>query len=369
MNKNNITAVINKQRANKKGEYPLRIRTTIKREISYYPTGIMLSLDQWDGVKIINHANKVLLNTLLRNKLNAIERNLLEFEITGKDNLLSKKNLSLTFNEFATKKITGWASSYGKDTIKHRWHFLGRVNECLPGIKLMDIDIETLTTIENFCRNLGNSNNTITSYTKFVKTIVNAAVADKIIPVSPLLGAKGVKYVNPLRQSLTIDELNSFESFADNVEHTKFLRNVAAHFILSAYCGLRYADIKTYNGVQNGKILLQTSKTGQVVSIYATDQIKASSERLVHKIPSNQKCNDALKTICDRLKIKKLITFHCARHSFGCNYMLHGGRIEVLSRLMGHSTIKTTSIYAKISDVISNGEMRKVWDSARIQIV
>ena len=365
MEKNNITVVINKQRANKNGEYPLRIRTTIKREVSYYPTGIMITLNQWDGSKIINHQSKGLLNTLLRNKVNALEQELLEIAITGKDILHLKKNMSLTFNDYATKKIKGWAGSYGKDTIKHRWHFLGRVNECLPNIKLMEISNDSLMSVEYYCRSLGNSNNTIVSYTKFIKTIINAAVADNIIPSNPL-NANCVKYKNPLRQSLTVQELNNFEIFADDLKNSEFLRNVASHFILSAYCGLRYADIRAFTGILNDKILVQTEKTGQVVSIIATDQIKTSAARIIKKIPSNQKCNDALKTIADRLKINKLITFHCARHSFGCNYMLHGGRLEVLSRLMGHSSIKTTAIYGKISDVISNGEMLQVWEKAKI---
>ena len=366
MEKNNIAIVLNKQRASKKGEYPLRIRTTIKREVTYYKTGIMVTQDQWDGFKIINHPSKVLLNTLLRNKLNLLERDLLEFAITGKDMLIVKKNITLTFNEYAVKKIKGWTGSYSTDTIKHRWHFLGRVNECLPGIKLIDITSDCLLVVEKYCRKLGNSKNTVVSYTKFIKTIINAAVSDKIIASSPLINATCIKYKNPLRQSVTVEELNELEIFADNLENTKFLRTVASYFILSSYCGLRYSDIKAFNGIENDKIFILTEKTGQPVSMIATPQIKASVARLIKKIPSNQKCNDALKTIFDRLKIKKNITFHCARHSFGCNYMLHGGRLEVLQRLMGHASIKTTAIYGKISDVISNKEMIKVWGEAKI---
>ena len=111
----------------------------------------------------------------------------------------------------------------------------------------------------------------------------------------------------------------------------------------------------------NSEIAVALDISPSVVSEYATEQIIKSVQRLQSKIIANQKCNEALKTIAEKLDIDKNVTFHTARHSFATNFITNGGRLEVLSRLMGHSTTKTTSIYAKISDTIADEEMKKVW--------
>lgn len=358
--KHNIKAVLNKDRPDKNGKYHLRIRTTIKRKVSYVSTNIILSEKEWDGTHIINHSNKVLLNIALRDAINNLERKLLESAISG-EAVLKAIYSKITFNEYANKKILGWVGEYSPDSIKHRYSYLVRINHIFPGLKLKDIIPDTLTMLENYCRTIGNSDNTIVSYTTFVKTIVSCAVKDKLLSENKLLNAEGVKYKNTLRTTLTISEVILFEKFADNPKYSNSLRNVASYFVFACYCGLRYTDVKGFEGLKNDKVLVQTKKTGSIVSIYATEQIIKSVQRLQSKIIANQKCNEALKTIAEKLDIDKNVTFHTARHSFATNFITNGGRLEVLSRLMGHSTTKTTSIYAKISDTIADEEMKKVW--------
>ena len=63
---------------------------------------------------------------------------------------------------------------------------------------------------------------------------------------------------------------------------------------------------------------------------------------------SNQKGNDNLHIIQDRLQIHKKMTFHVARHSFATLAIANGVPVENVSRLVGHTNIKTTQIYAHI---------------------
>src|SRR5690606_25501415 len=75
---------------------------------------------------------------------------------------------------------------------------------------------------------------------------------------------------------------------------------------------------------------------------------------------SNQKLNSYLKEIADLCKIRKNLTFHLARHTFATTITLSNGvPIETVSKLLGHSRISTTQIYAKViekkvSDDMSN---------------
>ena len=66
--------------------------------------------------------------------------------------------------------------------------------------------------------------------------------------------------------------------------------------------------------------------------------------------PSNTTCNKKLKTIAELCGIKAHLTYHVARHSAATTILLSNGvPIETVSKLLGHTNIKTTQIYAKIT--------------------
>ena len=66
---------------------------------------------------------------------------------------------------------------------------------------------------------------------------------------------------------------------------------------------------------------------------------------------SNQKLNSYLKEIADFCGIKKHLTFHIARHTFATTITLTNGvPIETVSKLLGHTKLATTQIYARVVD-------------------
>ena len=67
-------------------------------------------------------------------------------------------------------------------------------------------------------------------------------------------------------------------------------------------------------------------------------------------ILSNQKMNSYLKEIADLCGIKKNLTFHLARHTFATMTLSKGVPIESVSKMLGHTNIKTTQIYARITN-------------------
>ena len=70
----------------------------------------------------------------------------------------------------------------------------------------------------------------------------------------------------------------------------------------------------------------------------------------VFPMPSNTTCNKKLKTIAELCGIKAHLTYHVARHSAATTVLLSNGvPIETLSKLMGHTSIRSTQIYAKIT--------------------
>lgn len=71
---------------------------------------------------------------------------------------------------------------------------------------------------------------------------------------------------------------------------------------------------------------------------------------VVLPVITNQKMNAYLKEIADLAKIKKNLTTHVARHTFASMSLCNNESIEVISKMLGHSDIKTTQIYAKMQD-------------------
>lgn len=350
------------QRPNKKEQYPLRIRSTIKRVVAYYPTGIMLKKDEWDGDEVIKRPNKAILNTAIRNKINELEQTFLEQSITGRQGKKIEKQKDPTFGEYAKKMIDNEDGVLSPGRMKEKRVYLKKFNQFRPGIKLRDINHSVMLEFERWCKTIKhNSDNTIWSNTGFVKNVLNMSATEGIFSVSPGKGFKGVKYIDPLRETLSLSEIALLEKFADDGSQNPKLRSVAAWFILGCYCGIRYGDMKQFQGIRDGKILLQTEKTNSIVSIFATEQIKKAYARIHDHVISNQHCNEYLKIIADSVNINKRLTMHVARHTFAVTFIDNEGRIEILSKIMGHSNIKTTAIYAKISDLTANKEMKKVF--------
>ena len=361
MFKHNLKAVLNTQRPDTKGLYPVRIRQTIQRKVTYHATGIMLAKDQLVKGEVVKHPNKTLLNSTLRIKINEIEKRLLEANILGDDLTKIKKNNNIGFYEYAVKNLDKSKGLFSTSTLRHKKSYLKKIITFRSNLKLKDVNKDCLTDLENYCREIGNNENTVWSSTKYLKTVINEAVRDGTLLKNPLIGFKGAKYVDPMRHVLTAGEVELLEGFADNKLNNPKLTNVAAWFILGCFTGLRYADMVTFKGLVNSKVLLQTQKTSSIVSIFATVQIIRSVARLNGEIYSNQKCNEYLKAIFAILGIDKKISFHNSRHSFAVNFLEKGGRIEILSKILGHSTLATTQIYAKISTKLADAEMQKVF--------
>jgi site-specific recombinase XerD len=79
-------------------------------------------------------------------------------------------------------------------------------------------------------------------------------------------------------------------------------------------------------------------------------------------IPSNQKVNTYLKELADICGITTRITFHIARHTFATTVTLQNNvPIDSVSKMLGHKSIKTTQIYAKVNDIKISNDTKKLY--------
>jgi site-specific recombinase XerD len=147
-------------------------------------------------------------------------------------------------------------------------------------------------------------------------------------------------------------------------------------FVFACYTGLAYADVKALNknhlqvGVDGKKwIYMRRSKTNTAVRIPLLEEAERildcynnhpridGTEKLL-PVYSNQKTNQYLKEIAKKVKIRKKLSFHTARHTFATTVTLANGvPIETVSKLLGHHKISTTQIYARVIDSKLAGDM------------
>ena len=85
----------------------------------------------------------------------------------------------------------------------------------------------------------------------------------------------------------------------------------------------------------------------QIIEKYSDHKKIIGTDRLL-PVLSNQRCNGYLKEIADLAGITKKLTTHVARHTFACLSLDNHVSIETISKMLGHSNIKTTQTYAKM---------------------
>lgn len=173
------------------------------------------------------------------------------------------------------------------------------------------------------------------------------------------------------RGFLTTEELEIIYNHEFASARLETIRDI---FIFCCYTGLPYIDAKNLKKTQfikwadgNQWLTLNRTKTKVPVNVRLLDVplmiIRKYEDRMKDSnyllpVPSNQKCNEYLKEIADLCGIDKVVTFHVARHTFATTVTLGNGvPIESVSKMLGHTSVRTTQIYARITDQKVNNDM------------
>lgn len=201
------------------------------------------------------------------------------------------------------------------------------------------------------------SQNTASTYFSIFKAAVHQAFIDGYLDVDLAAKVKGVPEEESRREYLTIEELNLLAATPCNYPMLK----KAAFF--SALTGLRHCDIRKMTWQELSKegdhyrINFTQEKTGGVEYMPISEQAylicgePQEPDRLVFEgLQDPSYINRPVKVWVEAAGIKKHITFHCFRHSFATNQLTEGTDLYIISKMMGHTDIRTTQIYAKVVD-------------------
>ena len=205
---------------------------------------------------------------------------------------------------------------------------------------------------------------------RFLKTVVLFMIRCGAIERDPFMTYR-FQWKQASRDFLSEEELTSIMEKKFVTPRLEAVRDI---FIFSCFTGLAYIDTANLEAsnivTENGEPWIVTSrhKTGVSCNI----PLLALPQKILQKyegkdkkgrllpIISNQKMNAYLKEIADVCGIEKNLTCHVARHTFATLMLSLGVSMESVSRMLGHTNIKTTQIYARITNQKVSKDMKAI---------
>lgn len=368
----------------KSGKAPIIARITIDQDKIQFYTKLEVAPDLWDVPrgKVTGRGPEALqINSLLDDIRMAIQKqyhSLLETDgyVTAervRDAYLGKTEKTRTILEFFVQHNEQYLQKVKMDpTNKTYWRYeltRRRLEEFIKykysvsDMPLKDINVLFVENFLLFNENVhGCNHNTAMKFIQRLRTVVNFAKNTGMLFVDPFGNFK-VKFERTDRGYLTMEEIMAI------YHHTfpsRRLEQVRDLFIFSCFTALSYIDVcelqpddisTGFDG--NLWIIRKRHKTKVTASIRLLDIPIAILKKYKGKLPngkllpviSNQRVNDYLKEIAAMCGINKRLTFHMARHSCATSVLLANDvPIETVSKILGHTNIRTTQIYARITD-------------------
>ena len=304
-----------------------------------------------------------------------LSKRLLEVQ-AGKHDLADNTKLKGSFIEFferltAEKQKTTAPSNYSLwvATLKHLKKFAG------GNITFQQINSKWLEDFKQFLltepltkSKTRLSENSASSYFNKVRAALNQAQKEGIIRQSPTVQVKSIKPKQEKREYLSVDELKAVAQTECRYEVLK------RAFLFSCLTGMRWSDVHKLTWQQVREF--STSHYRVVFSQQKTDGLQyldlnpqaveligergAPEERVFSGLRYSAYVNVALKQWMMRAGITKDITFHCARHTFAVMQLSQGADIYTVSKLLGHTELKTTQVYADILDTDRHKAMQNL---------
>lgn len=201
------------------------------------------------------------------------------------------------------------------------------------------------------------SKNTAASYFGVFKAALHQAFIDGYLPIDIAAKTKGIQGQESRREHLTVDELNKLvETPCDR----PVIKRAA---LFSALTGIRHCDIQKMKWKELTKegnhyrVNFTQQKTKGVEYMPIADQAyeicgePGHPEELVFPdLPDPSWISKPLARWIEAAGITKHITFHCFRHTYACLQISNGTDLYTVSKMLGHTNVRTTQIYAKIAD-------------------
>lgn len=231
-----------------------------------------------------------------------------------------------------------------------------------------DLTKQNIMLFDDFLHRTGNRQTTIYTYHKLMKTYIHDAMRRELIDRDPYQGLSFKR--GETRPELYLSE-EEFLRIKNAPMPTRSIDRVRDLFVMQCLTGLAYSDLMAFDFSQVEKIkgkptLVSTrQKTGvEYYTMLSPDAMKII-EKYGGSLPqmTNQQYNMRLKMVADAAGIDKPISSHYGRRTCGMLLLNRGVPIEVVSKILGHTSIRTTQMaYAKVLKTSVVDQMAKAFD-------
>lgn len=361
-----VNFVCRASKARKDGQSPIEVSVIISGERA------ILTLDKKVNYKQFNPSNqRVKGDKIINDYLDLIRKKCysIENELLRMDNF-NLKTFVYTFKYGLPQKADTLLSIYDKHNELYEQSVVcGKVNYTalykykknrerisdylkildMSDIKLKDITPSFIEGFQNYClKSL--KNNTTNKELKRLKKILDFAVKERLLDVSPFnltLREEKLEY--------DVLSINDIKYLMQLKITDKRIENIRDMFCLQSLTGLSYSDMASLNidDIQDDVINKRRIKTDICFTIPLLPIAKKILEKYNYRLPiiSNQKYNAYLKVLGDYAKMPMRLHSHLGRHSFACILINSGVDLKTISRALGHSSIKTTErVYAVMNN-------------------
>jgi len=378
---------------------PIYIRITVNGSRVDLATHQFIESDRWDSQHGCIKGTKEdarTINTSLDNKRSHVLKIFTQLETTDKTitaeiirnhflgKMINRHSLVEVFKLYNKQLAAKVGQGYAKGTLTKYTATCNKVEGFIQfqfkrsDVFLDELDYQFITNYDLYLRSeLSNVQNTVSKSISFLKKIIHYSIYNGWLDKDPFTSFR-CPYKDPERDFLTEDELERMQNKEIGITRLSIVRDM---YVFSCFTGLPFSDIEKLTpgyisiGIDGGKwIVYNRTKTGNrapipllpiplgIIEKYKNYQVNVSKGRLL-PVYSNQKINAYLKELADICEINKELTFHTARHTFATTITLTNGvPIETVSKMLGHTSIKTTQIYSKVVDRKVSDDMKALKD-------
>lgn len=393
---------VKEKKKDSKGEAPIYLRITINGERAEISTARRINPGLWDKVseKALGKSESArVINSTLNTILGKVEKHFSGHDVKDErisvyqiiNELKGKSENQMTlvkaYNDHinSMEKLVG--IQYEANTIKRYRSSLNGLLDFMKtklhkaDIRLYELDTKFAESYDVFLKaDKGLKHNSAVKDIKNLYRVINRAVINKWIPQSPFKGVS-CNYINPGRMYLTEEEIDKIYNKEITIKRLAKVRDV---FIFQIYTGLSYVDMEALSedslelGIDGKRwIVINRKKSGtrssipilpraqEILGNYKNDSLCVSEHKLL-PVLTNQRMNGYLHELEVICGIKKNLTTHLARHTFATTITLSRGvPIETVSKMLGHTDLKTTQIYSKVVDKKVSDDMKGLFEESK----
>lgn len=339
----------------------VQIEISYLRKRKYVGTGVRLTKDLWDA-----KANRPLNNRAMLPYTEAIEAHLQRiqgyinnlirenepFTWEAMDRFLAKVDDSkdLFFIGFIEQRIN--SRTMAASTKKTHQRLITVLQDFGKIQYMSDLTGANVRAFNDYLAAQGYTQVTIWGYHKRLKVYIHEAMAYRLMSEDPYKGFRISRGNTNSVRYLTEEECTLLEQAEMLDEATGRARDL---FVFCRYTGMAYSDLRAFDfknvQKQGGKYIIRDNRV-KTNTPYYLELLPPSLEILKkydYKLPviSNANYNRLLKYVALAAGIRPL-TSHMARHTFATWALSRGVALEVVSKMLGHTNIQTTQIYAKV---------------------